>query len=462
MAKKGNNPLRFTDPFYKTQYGRSHMSKQHFLKGTLILTCAGMLTKLIGFFYRIFLSHTIGAQGLGLSQLLMPVQTLVMALSTTGIQTAISRLAAAEFAVGKPDKARDKFITGTISAFLLSCSISAILYLNADFFAVQILKEPRTMSLIRLLSFNFPLSSLHSCINSYSFAQQKAEIPSSIQLLEQIVRVGISYLLFLIFLSEGKEITPVIVVGGALAGECAAVISSLLCVGHHFQIHHYSPFLLKNFIPDLKDLFRMSVPLTLNRVLLTLLGSIEAVLLPQQLRAFGMNSVEALSVYGIFTGMAMPLILFPSAITNSASVMLMPSIAELQALGYKKRIRYVTSKASLYCLLLGIGCWFLFFFFGKLLGIFLFKSPTAGNYIHILSFICPFLYLNVTLSSILNGLGEPGICLIHNAAGQCIRISFVLLTVPRIGIRGYLYGILISESVLSALHLKALLFSRHP
>ena len=175
-----------------------------------------------------------------------------------------------------------------------------------------------------------------------------------------------------------------------------------------------------------------------------------------------MNSAEALSVYGIFTGMAMPLILFPSAITNSASVMLMPSIAELQALGYKKRIRYVTSKASLYCLLLGIGCWFLFFFFGKLLGIFLFKSPTAGNYIHILSFICPFLYLNVTLSSILNGLGKPGICLIHNAAGQCIRISFVLLTVPRIGIRGYLYGILISESVLSALHLKALLFSRHP
>lgn len=435
------------------------MSKKHFLKGTFILTCAGLLTRLIGFFYRIFLSHTIGAQGLGIYQLLMPVQGLVMAITTAGIQTAISRLAASDLALGNQKEARDTFSIGTISAFLLSIAAAFLLYRHGEFFAVQVLKEPRTLPLIQLLSFSFPLSTIHTCINSFSFAQQKTGIPSFIQLLEQLTRVGATYLLYLIFLSESREITPVIALGGTLAGECAATLVSLLCIVRNFQVHHYTPFQIKNPIKGAKRVFQMSFPLTLNRVLLTLLGSIEVVLIPQRLQMYGLDSGDALSIYGIFTGMAMPLILFPSTITNSASVMLMPSIAELQALGYRKRIRYVTSQASRYCLLLGIGCFALFFFFGKPLGILLFKSPTAGNYIHTLAFICPFLYLNTTLSSILNGLGRPGTCLIHNAIGISIRITFVLLAIPHFGIRGYLYGILLGETVLSVLHLRALWFT---
>lgn len=432
------------------------MSKKSFLKGTLILTCAGLLTRLIGFFYRIFLSHTIGAQGMGIYQLLIPLQALVMAITTTGIQTAISRLAAGELALGKQKEARDIFSVSTMFAFLLSCTASLLLYRKADFFAVQILKEPRTASLIQLLSFSIPLSTLHTCINSFSFARKKTGMPSFIQLLEQLIRVGITYLLYLIFLSEGREITPVIAVGGSLAGELGATLAALLCIGRDFQLHRYTPLRMAQPLHYLRQMFRMSLPLTLNRVLVTLLGSIEVVLIPQQLCTFGLGAEEALSIYGVFTGMAMPLIHFPSTITQSASVMLIPSIAELQALGYRKRIRYVISRTSRYCLMLGIGCFALFFFFGKPLGILLFKSPTAGNYIHTLAFMCPFLYLNATLASILNGLGKPGTCLIHNIIGAGIRIAFVLFAIPKLGIRGYLYGILLGEIILCILHLRVL------
>ena len=38
------------------------MSDKLFIKGTLILTLTGLVSRLMGFFYRIFLSHTIGAQ----------------------------------------------------------------------------------------------------------------------------------------------------------------------------------------------------------------------------------------------------------------------------------------------------------------------------------------------------------------------------------------------------------------
>lgn len=433
------------------------MSKQHFFKGTLILTCAGLLTRLMGFFYRIFLSHTIGAQGLGIYQLLMPMQMLVLAVTAAGIQTAISRLAASNLALGKQKEARDSFTVGTAAALLLSIIVSSFLYRHADFFAVEILKEARTLPLIKLLSFSLPLSTIHTCINSFSFAQQKTGIPSFIQLLEQIVRIGATYLIYLIFLSESREITPVIALGGTLAGECIASLVSLLCIGRNFQLHHYVPFSIKHPILELKKILELSIPLTVNKVLLTLLGSIEVILIPQRLRLYGHSPGESLSIYGVFTGMALPLIFFPSTITNSASVMLMPSIAELQALGRSKRIRDVTSKASRFCLLLGALCCAFFFLFGKTLGILLFKSPTAGTYIRTLSFICPFLYLNTTLSSIINGLGKPGISLLHNVAALCIRITFVLMVIPEIGIRGYFYGILISECTLSALHLRALL-----
>lgn len=433
------------------------MSKQHFLKGTLILTCAGLLTRLMGFFYRIFLSHTIGAQGLGIYQLLMPLQMLVLAITTSGIQTAISRLAASNLALGKEKEARDSFTAGTAAALFLSVAASVLLYRHAPFFASEILKEPRTMPLIRLLAFSFPLSTLHTCINSFSFAQQKTGIPSFIQLLEQLIRVGATYLLYLIFLSESREITPVIALGGSLAGECAASLASLLCIGRNFQVHHYVPFCIKHPIQNLKKILEQSIPLTVNRVLLTLLGSMEVILIPQRLQLYGHSPQEALAIYGVFTGMALPLILFPSTITNSASVMLMPSIAELQALGHTKRIRRVTSQASRFCLLLGSLCCAFFFLFGPPLGTLLFKSPTAGTYIRTLSFICPFLYLNTTLTSILNGLGKPGTSLLHNVAALCIRITFVLLIIPKLGIRGYLYGILLSECTLTALHLRTLL-----
>ena len=98
-----------------------------------------------------------------------------------------------------------------------------------------------------------------------------------------------------------------------------------------------------------------------------------------------------------------------------------------------------------------------FLLFGKTMGILLFKSLTAGIYIRTMAFICPFLYMNTTLTSILHGLGRSGICLINNAIGISIRIAFVLNAIPLLGIRGYLYGILLSESVLSILHVTALL-----
>lgn len=432
------------------------MSKKLFIKGTLLLTFTGLLSRLIGFFYRIFLSHTIGAHGLGIFQLVLPLQLLILSVCASGIQTAISRLTASEVTLGHSRRAGDYFLTGTVFSFLLSVIFSWILYTYADFWACQILKEPQTASLIRLLSFSIPLSTFHTCVNSYYFGRKKASFPAGVQLIEQIFRVGGCYLLYLIFISKSRTATPVIAVGGNLIGEIASSFLSLFTVSMHFQktshtsSHTEKPLLL------LKDLFQISLPLTLNKVLLTVLSSMEVILIPARLQMSGLTPEDALSIYGIFTGMALPLILFPATITNSAAVMLLPSITELQTLGYQKRIRYVISQIFRYCLLLGGACMVLFLFLGEFLGNFLFHSQTAGVYIQTMAYICPFLYLNTTLTSVLNGLGKSTACLIHSVISICIRVSFVLFAIPRFGIRGYLYGILCGELVLTLLHIYAL------
>lgn len=437
------------------------MSENRILKGTLILTCAGFLSRFLGFFYRIFLSHTIGAKGLGIFQLVMPLQVLAMALSSSGVQTAISRLSASSSALGQDKKAKDYLVLGALFSVTAALLLSRMMFSHSLFFAEQILKEPLTEPLVRILALSLPLSALHNCISSYYFSLKRTGIPAGIQLGEQLVRVGSTYLIYLIFLSEHREITPVIALYGALASEMCAAFLSLFAIGMHFHQSRYSLRKLRCPSEMLRSILRLSLPLTLNRVLLTVLNSMEVILIPQRLRMSGLTPEDTLCVYGVFTGMAMPLILFPSTIANSAAVMLMPSVAELQALGEKKKIRGIIRRILKYCLLLGGGCTLFFLLFGQFLGNFLFHSPTAGTYVRTLALICPFLYLNTTFTSVLQGLGRTGTCLLHSVVSVSLRVFFVVCAIPALGIRGYLYGILLAEFLLTLMHLNVLFRSEN-
>ena len=428
------------------------MSKKLFIKGTLLLTFAGLLSRLMGFFYRIFLSHTIGAHGLGIFQLILPLQILIMSICASGIQTAISRLTAAEKVSKNPSRhISDYFVVGTVFSVVFSLVFSWFLYSYADFWAVQILKESQTSGLIRILSLSIPLSTLHTCISSYYLGRKQAGFPAGVQLLEQLFRTGGCYILYLICASQGRNITPAIAVGGNLIGEIASSFISLFAVSMHFKVTHYNIRNIRRPLSVLRKLLHISVPLTMNKILLTLLGSIEVILIPARLQMSGLTPKDSLSVYGIFT--------------DGTSAYSFPRYAYKLGCGHADSLHYPAadsgvSKANPICdrqdfpilsaarrILLGF-----FLFLGEFLGNFLFHSQTAGIYIHTMSYICPFLYLNTTLTSVLNGLGKSGICLLHSVISVCIRISFVLFAIPVLGIRGYLYGILCSELALSILH----------
>ena len=130
-----------------------------------------------------------------------------------------------------------------------------------------------------------------------------------------------------------------------------------------------------------------------------------------------------------------------------------PTIIEGNLIVLKNTIKHTFS----FCLFLGFGCLFFFLIFGNFLGEFVFSNPLAGNFITILAWICPFLYLNTTLTSVLNGLGKTSVTFFNGIWGLFIRIGFIFLGVPKIGIHGYLFGLLASQlfvtcSALSSLY----------
>ncbi len=436
------------------------MSKNKVIKGTCILTCAGLITKIIGFYYRIFLSKAIGAEGMGLYQMIFPIYGLCFALSVSGIQTAISKYVAADNAKSDKSGMIDTLKTGLILSLIMSIITAFTLYHTSGFIASDLLGDIRCQRLLQLASFSVPLGALHSCINSYYLGRQKTFIPGFTQLIEQIIRVFSVYIITTVLVSSdafdsNKSLMPELAVIGLILGEAASSIISLISILSEKEFIFFRKINKRRQVQS--NILNMACPLTLNRVILSLVSSLEAILIPLFLQKYGLTNNSSIAIYGVLTGMAMPFIFFPSTLTNAISSLLLPSISEAQANGNTKNISFITEKSIKYCLSIGIFCTGFFVTFGNELGVFLYNNYVAGAYITILGWLCPFLYLCSTLASILNGLGYTRITFRNNMISTIIRIMFVIFVIPLCGIKGYLFGLLFSEIICALLHIMSLL-----
>ena len=129
--------------------------------------------------------------------------------------------------------------------------------------------------------------------------------------------------------------------------------------------------------------------------------------------------------------------------------MLLPAISEAQAAKNQDYIKNAVKKSCFYCISLGLICTLFFLLFGRFIGNVIFGNQLAGSFIVTLGWICPFLYLTTTLSSIINGLGKTGQTFFLNLLGTGIRILSVLFLIPPFGIRAYLIGVLASHLLVS-------------
>lgn len=431
------------------------MSKNTLLKGTAILTIAGLLTRVLGFFYRIFLSNAMDTDKIGIYQLIFPIYSICFTIYASGIQTSISKLVAAEYGKKQYKNVKRILRIGLFLSVSSALVLSVLVYYFSDFLAVNYLREASAASPLRLLAIVFPFCGITACINGYYYGLKKTGVPASTQLLEQIVRVIFIYVLVTVIGKNDIKLSTELAVLGLVIGE---IVSNLYNIASMFisstpkevarlaSETNTPPSRKRNLI---SQMLHMVFPLTGNRLLISILHSVEAILIPTMLKKFGLSSSEALSIYGILNGMTFPFIMFPSAVTNSLSVLLLPTISEAVSTSNYVMIKKTTTIAIKYTLLIGILSTGIFIGFGEALGMVVFHNQIAGNLLVTLAWLCPLIYLTTTLGSIINGLGLAHLTFINSIVGLLVRILLILYLIPKNGITGYLISLLISQLVIT-------------
>ena len=448
----------------KTLKAQAHIIKKiSMFKGTIILTLAGFITRIIGFFYRIFLSNTMGAERLGIYQLVFPVYGICFTLYAVGIQTSISRLVAAEYGKRNSKNIYKILRIGLFLSVSIAALLSILVYLNADYIAWRFLLEVRSASSLRVLAFVFPFCGVTACINGYYYGLKKAGVPASTQLLEQIIRVIVVYMVAM-YAGKGNLIVSCeLAVFGLVIGEIASSIYNLFSLFYTKSPKDTFVFSPNNNEKEhsrkiiLKEMLTLSVPLSGNRLFISILHSIEAILIPTMLRRSGLSNSEALSIFGILNGMSIPFIMFPTAVINALAVLLLPTVSEAQAVNNNKLIGKTTAVSIKYSLIIGILSNGIFVVFGKELGLSIFHNELAGSYLITLAWLCPFFYLTTTLGSIINGLGKAHLTFINSIIGMSCKILLLAVLIPKYGINGYLISLLIGQLIITGLDAFAVL-----
>ena len=445
-----------------------NLKKNPIILGTILLSFSGLICRGIGFFYRLFISQAFGEEAMGIFQLTAPVLMLAFSLTCAGIQTAISRYTASCMGLKKEALARKFLLTGCTLSLSLSLLYSTFIFFHAENISIHLLQEERCTVLLKICAFSFPFSALHSCFNGYFYGKKDTKIPAFTQITEQLVRVGTVSFLYYFFLEQNKTPTITLTCIGMVLGETVSFFISFLyyiifyyekAVNSPFdtisEIHHQTNSLHnsshkncnthESYLQISKQVISLALPLTFNRVVLNLLQSYEAISIPKYLKVYGYSDKTALSIYGVLTGMALSLVLFPSTFANSVSVLLLPTVSEASSQKNNMRVKNTIEKSIFFSLIFGFSCTLCFLIFGDFCGTFLFGSSLAGTLICQLSFLCPFLYLHTTLSSILNGLKKIKTTLFINIFSLLIRLFFIVRFIPLHGIKGYLWGLLLSE-----------------
>jgi stage V sporulation protein B len=160
-----------------------------------------------------------------------------------------------------------------------------------------------------------------------------------------------------------------------------------------------------------KELIATSVPISVNRFIISAISAFENILIPKRLLAGGMAYSASLSQFGRMTGMAMPILFFPALITSSLAVMLVPTISEMVSIRNNKPLNYKISKSIQLTITLGFIFSAIFVSYSEEIGKLIYRRESVGDLIYTLSFSCVFLYLQQTLLGILNGLDKQNICL---------------------------------------------------
>lgn len=335
--------------------------KSSFFSGVIILTAANLTVKLIGLIYKIPLTNMLGDEGMGYFNTAYQIYSWLYMLSTAGLPVAMSLLVSECNAKGRyAEKKRLLKLTFSvfgIIGFLGSILMAVFCRSLADFISAD-------LSYLCILAVSPALFfvCISSTLRGY-FQGHSDMLPTAIsEIAEAVGKLAVGILLGAYALNSGLPIYKVAaysILGisvGVAAGAILLTLAKLLGRDEAFSDGmRISAISLgaerpKNNKTLLLSLLRIAVPIMLSSSLLGMSSMLDTLIIIRRLKASGLTSAAAVSLYGNYTAYCVTLFNLPPVLIYPIVNALIPNVSALRAKGEYE----IAEKASLSALKLAI------------------------------------------------------------------------------------------------------------
>ncbi len=409
--------------------------KNKFIKSTLILILGGLVTKLLGFVIKIVYTRIIGQEGISLFMLVMPTYSLFITIAQLGLPIAISKLVA-------ENKSSKKIIFSIIPLMLiLNLLLIIFIFFASPFIANVLLKESNTHLLLLSMALVLPFISLSSILRGYFFGKQKMFPHTLSNVIEQVVKLGLIFLIIPWLMQYGIVIAVSGLILLNIVSEIVSIIVFLFFLPKNFCIKKQD---IKPDMGSVKEVLKISIPSVSSRFIGNIGFFFEPIILTNILLLMGYSNEFIVREYGIYNAYSIPLLMLPSFFIAALSSALVPEISKYYEKRNMKMVKRRYKQALLISFILGLSFNIILFFYAKDL-LQLIYNTTAG--VEYIKFLCPFFllfYLEGPLISMLQALNKAGKSMKITLYGVIIKLLVIaIFSLFKIGI----YGLVISEIV---------------
>ena len=408
---------------------------------TIILFISNLIVRVLGFLYKIFLSRVMGDVGLGIYHMIFNFLMICIAITTTGIPTALSCLIAKENTFEDKKDVNIFFISTLYVSFFISLFISIMVSFSSNYLSFRLLQNKNLNLFILSICPAIILITISNVLRGYFYGIKKVLVPAIGQVIEQVIRILFVFLLAISL------------------GEATNVIYMTICLCNESTLYNKFTIRLRDFYYSSMETLKMSLPITCNRMSSVILQSVSSMIVPSRLVLSGISYSQSIGLYGIISGMVMPFVYLPFTIGSALVVNLIPSISQEVALNKIKSVKIKIYYSVILTLGVGIISSLFFYFFGEKLCLLVFNNKTAGIYLKTM-FLAPlFLSLNQTLSGILHAIRKEVISSVNTILGMIIQVIaiYFLLPIPSLNMYAYIYAITITAIFTTLLHTITLL-----
>ncbi len=424
------------------------------LAGTLLLTATGLFSQVVGFLYRMALSRLIGAETMGLYQLVMPVYSMLMSVTAVGLTVAVSTLSARHHALGDSGTVKSVLRRALGCFFLLAIPLGAAVVLLSDPISVYLLGDARTQLGVMLLAPCVLLTGVENLHKHCFYGIGRVRPPAAVETAEQLIRTGTVLGLLLVLLPRSAEETVGLIVLGMVVCEVFSACALTLLFRRHWR--RFPPGAPGAEIGG-RRLMDIAVPVGATSLLGTLLGSANAVLIPAKLVEGGMTLSQAMAEFGVLSGMTLPLLGLPTGFIGALCLVMVPDLSRRTAQGDHRAAAGFLDRVLSATSLLMAPAMALLTVIGPPLGRTLFKDVRVGELILPLAIGTLLGCWQSVLSGALNGLGLQSKAARNAILSDVVQLAFTFFAVSRFGLAGFASGYAASGLVGAGLNLASIL-----